>query len=153
MPKQPGQRNVHRSFEARSRFPSKKSRYKATDALGFFRSSGTVTCLPYFLELKAKALYLAERAAEALDAIKRGESLAERYEQHTVLSGLHRLRAVFLAAMGAEETQIEDSFRAAIRIAKEQKAVSLQKRAEATYAEYRRQKASGLGGRGYRLPL
>jgi len=31
----------------------------------------------------------------------------------------------------------------AIRIAKEQKSVSLERRAEATYAEYRRQKASG----------
>jgi hypothetical protein len=29
----------------------------------------------------------------------------------------------------------------------------LEKRAEATYAEYRRQKASGSGGRGFRLPL
>jgi hypothetical protein len=39
--------------------------------------------------------------------------------------------------------QIEASFCAAIRIAKEQKSISLQKRAEATYAEYHRQKASG----------
>jgi hypothetical protein len=55
--------------------------------------------------------------------------------------------------MGAEETQIEASFFAAIRIAKEQKSVSLQKRAEATYSEYRRQKASGSGARAIRLPL
>jgi hypothetical protein len=55
--------------------------------------------------------------------------------------------------MGAEQTQIEVSFQEAIRIAKEQKSVSLEKRAEATYAEYRRQKASGAGGRGFRLPL
>lgn len=81
-----------------SRFPSKKSRYKATDALGFFRSTGTVTGLPYFLELKARALYLAERAPEALDAINEAESLAERYEQHTVLSGLYRLPLSFSAA-------------------------------------------------------
>ena len=56
-------------------------------------------------------------------------------------------------SMGAKETQIEASFSEAIRIAKEQKSVSLEKRAEETYAEYRRQKASGLGGRGFRLPL
>jgi hypothetical protein len=42
---------------------------------------------------------------------------------------------------------------AAINTAKEQKSISLEKRAEATYAEYRRQKASGSGGRGFRLPL
>ena len=67
--------------------------------------------------------------------------------------GTSALHGVFLAAMGAEETQIEASFCAAIRIAKEQKSVSLEKRAEGTYAEYRRQKAGVLGGRGFRLPL
>jgi hypothetical protein len=66
---------------------------------------------------------------------------------------LHRLRAVFLTALGAEETQIEASLCAAIRIASEQKSISLEKRAEATYAEYRRQKASASGGGGFRLPL
>jgi hypothetical protein len=45
---------------------------------------------------------------------------------------------VFLAALGADETQIEASFCEAIRTAKEQKSVSLEKRAEASYAEYRR---------------
>ena len=33
------------------------------------------------------------------------------------------------------------------------KAVSLEKRAEAIYPEYRRQKASAAGGRAFRLPL
>jgi hypothetical protein len=66
---------------------------------------------------------------------------------------LHRLRGVFLAAMGADETQIEASFCEAIETAKKQKAITLEKRAEATYAEYRRQKASAAGGRGFRLPL
>ena len=55
--------------------------------------------------------------------------------------------------MGADETQIESSFCEAIRVAKEQKSVLWAKRAEATYAEYRRQKASAAGGRGFRLPL
>ena len=41
-------------------------------------------------------------------------------------------------AMGAEEAQIEASFCTAIKIAKEQKSVSLEKRAEGIYAEYRR---------------
>ena len=66
---------------------------------------------------------------------------------------LHRLGTAFLAAMGADEANIQASLCAAIRIAKEQKSVSLEKRAEATYAEYRRQKASGSGGRGFRVPL
>ena len=60
---------------------------------------------------------------------------------------------MFLAAVGAGKTQIEASFGEAIRIAWEQKSVSLEKRAEATYAEFRRQKLSESGGRGFRPPL
>jgi hypothetical protein len=63
------------------------------------------------------------------------------------------LSGLFLAAMGADATQIEASFCEAIRIAREQKSFSLEKRAEATYAEYRRQRASSAGGRGVRLAL
>jgi hypothetical protein len=48
---------------------------------------------------------------------------------------------------------LEASLCAAIRIAREQKSVSPEKRAEGTYAEYRRQKASASGERGFRLPL
>ena len=109
--------------------------------------------VPYFLALKAEALHLADRTSEALEAITEAEALVERSEERWWCAELHRLRGVFLAAMGAEETQIEASFCEAIRIAREQKSISLEKRAEATYAEYRRQKASGLGGRGFRLPL
>jgi hypothetical protein len=109
--------------------------------------------LPAQLARKAEALYLADRTSEALDAINEAEALAERFENRYWSAELHRLRGVFLAAMGADEAQIEASFDEAIKIAKEQKSVSLQKRAEATYAEYRRRKASGSGGPGFRLPL
>jgi tetratricopeptide (TPR) repeat protein len=118
-----------------------------------FRATGAVLCLPSHLARKAEALHLADRTSEALEAINEAEALAERFEHRHVLFELHWLRGVFLAAIGAEEIQIEASFCEAIRIAKEQKAVSLEKRAEATYAEYRRQKASGSGGRRFRLPL
>jgi predicted ATPase len=104
--------------------------------------------VPYFLSLKAEALHLADRPSEALETMREAEAQVERSEERFWCAELHRLRGVFLAAIGAEETQIEPSFCAAIRIAKEQKSVSLEKRAEATYAEYRRQKVSGSGGRG-----
>ncbi len=109
--------------------------------------------VPLFLALKAEALHLADRVSEALEAIREAESLVEGFEGRCWSGELHRLRGVFLAAIGGEENQIEASFCAAIRIAKEQKSLSLEKRAEGTYAEYRRQKASGSGGRGFRLPL
>ena len=117
------------------------------------RSNGSVLNIPFFLALKAEALHLADRTPEALEALEEAEALAERFEERWCHAELHRLRGVFLVTIDAERPQIEASFRAAIRIAREQKSISLEKRAEATYVEYRRQKASGLGGRGFRLPL
>jgi hypothetical protein len=87
---------------------------------------------------------LADRTAEALEAINEAVAIAERLEHGWCSAGLHRLRGVFLAATGADEAQIEASFCAAISIAKEQKSASLEKRAEETYAEYRRQKSERL---------
>jgi tetratricopeptide (TPR) repeat protein len=106
-----------------------------------YRANGSMLGLPGLLARKAEALHLADRTSEALEAINEAEALAERFEQRSFCAELHRLRGVFLTALGADETQIEASFREAIRIAKEQKSVSLEKRAEGTYAEYRRQKS------------
>jgi predicted ATPase len=123
------------------------------DGIRDWQASGSRRVLPLWLAFKAEALHLAGRTREALDAIKEAETLVERWEERWWCAELHRLRGSFLAAMGAEETQIEASFQEAIRAAKEQKSVSLATRAEASYAEYCRQKASSSGGRGFRLPL
>jgi serine/threonine protein kinase len=123
------------------------------DGIRDYRATGAIIGLPYLLGMKAEALHLADRTSEALEAIKEAEALVERFGERFWCAELHRLRAVFLAAMGAEETQIEASFQTAISTARQQKSVSLEKRAEATHAEYRRQKASGSEGRGFRLPL
>jgi hypothetical protein len=112
-----------------------------------------VLALPGYLARKAEALHLADCTAEALEALNEAQTLAERFEQRYCLAELYRLRGVFLAAVGADETQIEASFCAAINIAKEQKSISLATRAEATYAEYCRQKANASGGRGFRRRL
>jgi predicted ATPase len=117
------------------------------------KATGAMVVLPYYLALKAEALYIADRTSEALEAISESQALVERFEDRHWCAELHRLRGVFLAALDAEETQIETSFCEAIRIAREQKSVSLEKRAEETYAEYRRRKASRSEGRGFRLPL
>jgi serine/threonine protein kinase/tetratricopeptide (TPR) repeat protein len=116
-------------------------------------ATGAKLGVSYYLALKAEALYLADRTSEALEAITEAEAVVERSEERSWSAELHRLRGVFSMAIGADEAQIESSLGEAIKIAKEQKSVSLAKRAEATYAEYRRQKASGSGGRGFRLPL
>jgi predicted ATPase len=118
-----------------------------------YRAPGSMLGLPYFLALKAEALFVANRTSEALEAVEEAEAVAERFEVRWWCAELHRLRGVFLAALGAGETQIEAAFCEGIRIAKEQKSISLARRAEATYAEYHRQKASALGGNEVRLPL
>jgi predicted ATPase len=123
------------------------------DGIRDYRTTGSTLGVPYCLAIKAGALHLADRTSEALEAIGEAEALIEMTEERWCSAELRRLRGVFLAALGAAETEIEALFRAAIRIAKEQKSISLEKRAEATYSEYRRQKARGSAGRGFRLPL
>jgi serine/threonine protein kinase/tetratricopeptide (TPR) repeat protein len=123
------------------------------DGIEGYRATGAIHGLAYYLFLKAQALYLANRTPEALEAIKEADALTEKYEEYLMRSGLYWLRAVFLAAMGAEEAQIEASFQEAIRFAKEMKSVSSEKGAEAIYAEYRRQKVSASAGHAFRLPL
>jgi tetratricopeptide (TPR) repeat protein len=118
-----------------------------------YRATGSISLVPFSLALKAQALHLADRTSDALQAIREAEAIVEITGGRFMSSELHRLRGVFLAAIGVDDTKIEASFCEAIRIAKEQKSISLATRAEATYVEYRRQKASGLGGRGFRLPL
>jgi tetratricopeptide (TPR) repeat protein len=114
---------------------------------------GQTLGLQFFLGLKAEALYFADRISEAVEAVEEAKAAAQRSGVRFWSAELHRLCGLFLAAIGGDQKEIEGSFLGAIRIAKEQKSVSLEKRAEATYAEYRRQKASGSGGRGFRLPL
>ena len=123
------------------------------DAIRDYRSTGSMLRMPYFLALKAEALHSADCVSEALEAITEAQAWVERSEERWWRAELYRLRGVFLAALDAEETQIEASFCKAIRIATDQKSISLATRAEATYAEYRRQKATVSAGRGFRLFL
>ena len=118
-----------------------------------YRATGGVLDLPWCLAAKAEALHLADRTSEALEAINEAVAIAERFEHGHCSAEQRRLCGVFLATLGAEESQIEASFGEAIRIAEEQKSVSLEKRARATYAEYARQKASGSRGSGFRLSV
>jgi predicted ATPase len=123
------------------------------DAIRGARVAGWALTLPHSLALRAEALHLADRTSEALETVKEAETLAKRSGERWWCAELYRLRGVFLATLGGNETQIEASFCEAISTAKQQKSISLEKRAIGTCAEYRRQKASGSGRRGFRLPL
>jgi tetratricopeptide (TPR) repeat protein len=107
-----------------------------------YQATGSIVGLSYWLALKAEALHLADRTPEALAAIQEAETLAERLEEGGWRAELRRLRGVFLAAMGADEAQIEAAFHEAIRTAQQQKSIFLRKRAEASQAEYRGRRGS-----------
>ena len=85
--------------------------------------------------------------------LNEAEALVEAFEYRCWSAMIYRLRGVFLARLGDDEAQIEEAFCEATRTAKEQKSISWLKRAKATCAEYRSQKASGTGGCGFRLPI
>jgi predicted ATPase len=107
------------------------------DGIRDYQATGAILRLPYFLALKAEALHLANRTSDALQAVGEAEAMVEKSEGRWWSAELHRLRGVFLAAVGGEKSEIKAAFCAAIRTAKEQKSTSLEKRAAATYEEYR----------------
>jgi predicted ATPase len=105
-----------------------------------WRALGSTLIVPYWLGLKAEVLHFTDCLAEALKAIREAEKLAEISGEYWWSAELHRLRGVFLAAMGADDTEIEAAFHESIRVAKQQKSFALLKRAEASYADYRGEK-------------
>jgi hypothetical protein len=117
------------------------------------RATGQSRGVPGCLLLKAEALHLADRTHEALAVLEEAEAVVERSEERWCFVELQRLHGLFLVAVGGTDDRIEALFRSAISTAKQQKSLSLEKRAEATYAEYCRQKASAAPGHGFRLPL
>jgi hypothetical protein len=123
------------------------------DGIRHYQMGGSIVMMPCWLALRAEALHCADRNSEAAEAITEAQALAQRSEERWWYAELSRLRGMLLAAAGADETEIEVSFCEAIRTAKEQKSISLAKRAEATYAEYLRQKANASEGSGFRPPL
>ena len=61
----------------------------------------------FLLALKAEASHLGTRTSDALEAIREAEALVERSGERWWCAELHRLRGVFLTALGADETHIE----------------------------------------------
>jgi predicted ATPase len=116
-----------------------------------YRATGSIVWVPFFLALKAEVLHLGGRTSEALRAITEAVALVETSKARCWSAELYRLRGVFLMKLGADEAKIEEAFREAIRTAKKQKSISLIKRAEATYAQYRCQKGECYDDR-FRLP-
>ena len=66
-------------------------------------ATGSTIAMLFHLALKVEALHLADRTSEALEAIREAEGMVERFEERWRCAELHRLRGVFLAALGADE--------------------------------------------------
>ena len=115
-------------------------------AIADWRALGSALVVPYRLALKAEALHLADRLPEALKAIRDVEALAENSGECWWSAELHRLRGAFLAAMGANETEVELAFHEAIRIARQQKSVYLLKRAQVSHASHGHGRGGGRRG-------
>jgi serine/threonine protein kinase len=124
----------------------------------FYRqgSSGNTSTADEFIE--AALAWFGDADPRIGTAWEKGERLAKLASHRRtllVLDGLEPLQN----PPGPQEGRVRDpSLQALLRelaafTATEQKSVSLEKRAEATYAEYRRQKARGSRGHGLRLPL
>src|SRR5260370_31866737 len=75
------------------------------DAIRAFRANGSILGEPFFLALKAEALFLADCTSEALETLREAEALVERFSERYWCTELHLLPAVFLTAMGADEFQ------------------------------------------------
>src|SRR4029077_1620128 len=60
-----------------------------------YRATGAVLAMPFYLAIKAEALYLADRTSEALEVLNEAEALAERFDQSFWCAELHRLRLSF----------------------------------------------------------
>jgi hypothetical protein len=74
------------------------------DAIRDWMATGAMLTTPYFLTLKAEALYLANRTLEALEAVREADRLVARTAERWWYAELHRLRAVFATALGADES-------------------------------------------------
>jgi predicted ATPase len=108
-----------------------------------WRANSVIIDLSLWLALKAESLHLAGLTLDALEALTEAEELIQRSEERYWCAELHRLRAVFLSAVGTDQIKIEASFHAAIKTAQEQKSISLVRRAKESYAEWRARTRKG----------
>jgi class 3 adenylate cyclase/predicted ATPase len=103
------------------------------DGITAFRASGTEAWLPHFLALRASACDLAGEAEEGLRLLDEAMQIADNTGERWLEAELHRLRGQLLLRRGHAEAA-ENSYREALRIAREQEAKLWELRAAASLA-------------------
>lgn len=106
--------------------------------LGQASVAGTRTEGPRVLGILAETYRAAGRGAEALHTLDSALALSRQYECFYWDAELHRLKGEALAAQDAEEPQVEECFRRALEVARQQEARSLELRAAVSLARLRR---------------
>jgi tetratricopeptide (TPR) repeat protein len=103
------------------------------DGITAFRASGTEAWLPHFLALRASACDLAGEAEEGLSLLDEATQIVDRTGERWLEAELYRLRGQLLLRRGHAEAA-ENSYREALRIAREQEAKLWELRAAASLA-------------------
>jgi class 3 adenylate cyclase/tetratricopeptide (TPR) repeat protein len=103
------------------------------DGITAFRASGTEAWLPHFLALRASACDLAGEAEEGLGLLDEATQIVDRTGERWLEAELYRLRGQLLLRRGHAEAA-ENSYREALRIAREQEAKLWELRAAASLA-------------------
>ena len=93
---------------------------------------------PYFKALLARGLREMGAVDEGLAAISEAQEMSERTQDHFWDAELHRLRGEFLLARPGNEEGAEECFRAALQVARQQGARSLELRAATSLARHYR---------------
>ena len=75
------------------------------DGIEDYRATGSIAWVPFSLALKAEAFHRADRTSDALQAIREAEAIVEITGGRFMSSELHRLRGVFLPAIGVNDTK------------------------------------------------
>jgi len=100
----------------------------ARRGIAAINASGSRDFVTYFLALLAESFARAGQAEAALDVVTEALDVAERCGERFYEAELHRMRGELLCESGAEPARATECFRAALTIARRQRAGALERR-------------------------
>jgi hypothetical protein len=111
------------------------------DGIRDLQATGALLGLPSFPAVKAQAFAPRNRTPEALEVINEAEALTEDLSSEVPVPSCTYPAVCFSRLWPLTSPELRHRFCAAIKTAREQKSISLEKRSEAIYAAYRCQKS------------
>jgi DNA-binding SARP family transcriptional activator/predicted ATPase len=129
---------------ARSRRGDPAGIDRMRDGIAALEATGAALRLPYYLTLLADALRRSGRPAEGLDQITRGAEVCRSGGELWMKSELDRVKGDLLLDLGSRAEALE-SYRAALRTAREQSAAEFERRAAEAIERVRPRSAATPG--------